>query len=86
MQLRSVIRKMLLAINLKHNINVSLTENMKVDTKYCRINTYYIVTEWLDPSDPDYKPNQQWLNAIRTTCGSAIEVINKLKEIMDRNG
>lgn len=86
MQLRTVIRKMLLAINLKHNINVSLTENVKVDKEYSRINTYYIVTEWLDPSNPDYKPNQQWLNAIRTTCGSAIEVINVLKEIMNRDG
>ncbi len=84
--LKSIVRKLLIAINLNTSGDISLTTHMRFNPKFSNISTYYIVNEWLDTSSDKYKELDGKGGKVSYTCNNLTEVIQVLKDLRDEYG
>ena len=84
--LKSIVRKLLIAINLNTEADISLTTHMRFNSKFSNISTYYIVNEWLDSNSEKYIELEGKGGKISYTCNNLLEVIRLLKDLRDEYG
>ena len=81
--LKSIVRKLLIAINLNTKADISLTTNMKFNPRYSNLSTYYIVNEWLDKNSSKYIDLEGRGGKVTYTCSNLLEVMEVLQQLRD---